>query len=78
MATETEATHRMTAPGSMRIGLFIPCYVDLLFPEVGLATLELVLLQSFTFRCVTLFSCLRVLVARWSCGRPATFESVRI
>ena len=25
----------------MRIGLFIPCYIDLLFPEVGIATLEL-------------------------------------
>jgi L-lactate dehydrogenase complex protein LldE len=25
----------------MKIGLFIPCYVDLLFPEVGIATLEL-------------------------------------
>ena len=41
MATETAAIPRMTAPGSMRIGLFIPCYVDLLFPEVGIATLEL-------------------------------------
>jgi L-lactate dehydrogenase complex protein LldE len=27
--------------GTMRIGLFIPCYVDMLFPEVGIATLEL-------------------------------------
>ena len=25
----------------MRVGLFIPCYVDVLFPEVGIATLEL-------------------------------------
>jgi L-lactate dehydrogenase complex protein LldE len=25
----------------MRIGLFIPCYVDAFFPEVGIATLEL-------------------------------------
>ena len=25
----------------MRIGLFIPCYIDALFPEVGIATLEL-------------------------------------
>ena len=41
MATETDARQRMTEPGSMRIGLFIPCYVDLLFPEVGIATLEL-------------------------------------
>ena len=25
----------------MKIGLFIPCYVDAFFPEVGVATLEL-------------------------------------
>src|SRR5580698_10597013 len=26
---------------SMRIGLFVPCYIDAFFPEVGIATLEL-------------------------------------
>ena len=25
----------------MKVGLFIPCYVDAFFPEVGIATLEL-------------------------------------
>ena len=25
----------------MRIGLFIPCFIDAFFPEVGVATLEL-------------------------------------
>jgi L-lactate dehydrogenase complex protein LldE len=25
----------------IRIGLFIPCYIDLVYPEVGIATLEL-------------------------------------
>jgi L-lactate dehydrogenase complex protein LldE len=25
----------------MRIGLFVPCYIDAFFPEVGVATLEL-------------------------------------
>lgn len=25
----------------MRIGLFVPCYTDAFFPEVGIATLEL-------------------------------------
>jgi L-lactate dehydrogenase complex protein LldE len=25
----------------MRVGLFIPCYVDAFHPEVGVATLEL-------------------------------------
>jgi L-lactate dehydrogenase complex protein LldE len=32
----------------MRIGLFIPCYIDALFPEVGIVTLEL--LERFTRR----------------------------
>src|SRR5690349_20072252 len=26
---------------SMRIGLFVPCYIDAFFPEAGIATLEL-------------------------------------
>ena len=25
----------------MRVGLFIPCYVDQFYPDVGMATLEL-------------------------------------
>lgn len=25
----------------MRVGLFIPCYIDAIYPEVGIATLEL-------------------------------------
>jgi Fe-S oxidoreductase len=25
----------------MKVGLFIPCYIDAFFPEVGVATLEL-------------------------------------
>ncbi|HEY2016668.1 MAG TPA: hypothetical protein VGH38_24360 [Bryobacteraceae bacterium] len=29
----------------MRIGLFIPCYIDAFFPEVGIATLELELVR---------------------------------
>jgi len=41
MVTRTTAAHRMTVPGVMRIGLLIPCYIDMLFPEVGIATLEL-------------------------------------
>jgi L-lactate dehydrogenase complex protein LldE len=41
MATETEAIHHTTPHGDMKIGLFIPCYVDMVFPEVGIATLEL-------------------------------------
>ena len=30
----------------MKVGLFIPCYIDAFFPEVGVATLEL--LEEFT------------------------------
>ena len=41
MATQTEATRQGTSPENMRIGLFIPCYIDLIYPEVGVATLEL-------------------------------------
>ncbi|MGD8316502.1 MAG: heterodisulfide reductase-related iron-sulfur binding cluster, partial [Myxococcales bacterium] len=25
----------------MKVALFVPCYLDLLYPEVGMATLEL-------------------------------------
>ena len=25
---------------SLRVGLFIPCYIDQLYPDVGLATVE--------------------------------------
>ena len=25
----------------MAIGLFVPCYIDMVYPEVGIATLEL-------------------------------------
>src|SRR5215470_15130178 len=41
VATQTEATAQGTSPENMRIGLFIPCYIDLIYPEVGIATLEL-------------------------------------
>ncbi len=41
MATNTEATNQGTLPQKMRIGLFIPCYIDLIYREVGIATLEL-------------------------------------
>jgi len=41
MATQTETTSRRKTPESMRIGLFIPCYIDMIYPEVGVATLQL-------------------------------------
>jgi L-lactate dehydrogenase complex protein LldE len=33
--------HHWNREARMRIGLFIPCYIDAFFPEVGIATLEL-------------------------------------
>lgn len=33
----------------MKIGLFIPCYIDAIYPEVGIATLEL--LEKIGFGC---------------------------
>jgi L-lactate dehydrogenase complex protein LldE len=33
----------------MKVGLFIPCYIDAFFPEVGVATLEL--LERLQRRC---------------------------
>ena len=41
MATQTETTSRRKTPETMRIGLFIPCYIDMIYPEVGVATLQL-------------------------------------
>jgi L-lactate dehydrogenase complex protein LldE len=35
------STERITYNRTMRIGLFIPCYIDQFYPQVGLATLEL-------------------------------------
>ena len=48
----TRSSHRVTAERSrtaslhstielMRVGLFIPCYIDQFYPQVGLATLDL-------------------------------------
>src|SRR5258708_32578855 len=31
----------LSIPENMRIGLFIPCYINLIYPEVGIATLQL-------------------------------------
>jgi L-lactate dehydrogenase complex protein LldE len=30
-----------TSPKDLKIGLFMPCYIDLVYPKVGIATLEL-------------------------------------
>ena len=41
MITQAETTLQETLPQNMKIGLFIPCYIDLVYPEVGIATLQL-------------------------------------
>lgn len=42
MATAIEAKQNGTAARrNLSVGLFIPCYIDMVFPEVGIATLQL-------------------------------------
>src|SRR5579863_10355264 len=41
MATVNLSSSRRTSPQDLKIGLFMPCYVDLIYPTVGIATLEL-------------------------------------
>ena len=41
MSTQTKATYQRAISKGMRIGLFMPCYIDMMFPEVGIATLQL-------------------------------------
>jgi L-lactate dehydrogenase complex protein LldE len=33
----------------MKVGLFIPCYIDQFYPQVGIATLELLESLNFDF-----------------------------
>ena len=41
MATIIQPLSHAASPRDMKIGLFIPCYIDLVYPKVGIATLEL-------------------------------------
>ena len=41
MSTLTQPLTPAESLRGMKIGLFIPCYIDLVYPEVGVATLEL-------------------------------------
>jgi L-lactate dehydrogenase complex protein LldE len=41
LSTLTQPLVRKPALQGARIGLFIPCYIDLVYPKVGVATLEL-------------------------------------
>jgi hypothetical protein len=38
MATLTQPISQELTSRDMKIGLFIPCYIDLVYPEVGIAT----------------------------------------
>lgn len=41
MTTLTAAEIQGRTFENMKVGLFIPCYIDLIYPEVGIATLQL-------------------------------------
>jgi L-lactate dehydrogenase complex protein LldE len=41
MPTLMKSSSAKTSPKDMKIGLFMPCYIDLVYPRVGIATLEL-------------------------------------
>jgi L-lactate dehydrogenase complex protein LldE len=41
MPTLAQASNGKAYSRDMNIGLFIPCYIDMIYPEVGIATLEL-------------------------------------
>ena len=41
MTTLAEPTRAQSIRGNARVGLFIPCYIDMVYPEVGIATLQL-------------------------------------
>lgn len=38
MTTQTAPAIQGRTPNSMKVGLFIPCYIDVIYPEVGIAT----------------------------------------
>jgi malate dehydrogenase (oxaloacetate-decarboxylating) len=41
MTSPISVTNSSTIQKRLRVGLFIPCYIDMIFPEVGIATLQL-------------------------------------
>jgi L-lactate dehydrogenase complex protein LldE len=41
MKTLAEATRAKSIRINVSVGLFIPCYIDMIYPEVGIATLQL-------------------------------------
>jgi L-lactate dehydrogenase complex protein LldE len=41
LTTLTRSLNRQVSPRDLKIGLFMPCYIGLIYPKVGIATLEL-------------------------------------
>ncbi|HEY6770290.1 MAG TPA: (Fe-S)-binding protein, partial [Candidatus Sulfotelmatobacter sp.] len=41
MTTQVEVTREKAFRKNASVGLFIPCYIDMVYPEVGIATLQL-------------------------------------
>jgi L-lactate dehydrogenase complex protein LldE len=41
LATLTRSSSHNIPPRDVRLGLFMPCYLDLIYPRAGIATLEL-------------------------------------
>src|ERR1700751_5018386 len=41
MTSPISVTNSSTIQKRLRVGLFIPCYIDMVYPEVGIATLQL-------------------------------------
>src|ERR1700760_927773 len=41
MTSPISVTNSSTSQKRLRVGLFVPCYIDMIFPEVGIATLQL-------------------------------------
>jgi len=51
MTSLISVTNSSTIQKRLRVGLFIPCYIDMIFPEVGIATLQL--LERFGSMCIS-------------------------
>jgi Fe-S oxidoreductase len=41
LATLMNPLNLQASARDLKIGLFIPCYIDMIYPKVGIATLEL-------------------------------------
>lgn len=41
MSIQVESEEKNASSIRLRVGLFIPCYIDMIFPEAGIATLQL-------------------------------------